>query len=251
MNLLPDVTALPVEPLPRTHAPPKTKYENYRNCCRWDFGFTCSLCFLHESDFIECGAEGAGLIWIEHHELKSEDESQRDVYGNCILSCRFCNNNRSTRPLTDPETGGELLDPTSATWAAYFFLDNELVMRPLFDLNEDADYTSRAYLLDDSRKTKLRHNRRRRLAAFKAAEDDCVSRLPRLLVLAEQTTDPTDSQLLVETAERMVTTYREALTEIIRYEMIPEDKPERCRCDVAGALPPWLSGQSQEIQALP
>ena len=71
--ILPPTTA-PRGPIRRVHRPKqyagKRGYEKYRRCLRWEFGFTCSFCLLHESDFhvglAAIPAAGSGLFTIEH-----------------------------------------------------------------------------------------------------------------------------------------------------------------------------------------
>ena len=70
MRILPLQSQPPSTTVDRRHTPRPTTgrfgYQGYRACLRWEFGFTCAFCLLHESDFVEHGAEGLGLLGVEH-----------------------------------------------------------------------------------------------------------------------------------------------------------------------------------------
>lgn len=247
MRVLGARTALPDEALTRSHAPARGDYRKYRDCARWDFGFTCSLCFLHESDLIEGGAEGTGLAWIEHHELKSKAKERRDEYTNCLLSCRFCNNGRATLPNRDSHTGAKLLDPTREAWALRFRSEgHSLRVRHAGDI--DAEYTWELYGLGDERKEALRENRARRFDQFRSAERDFAELVPELLAKAEQSTDPHEIQRCLRSARALERSYDASLAEVRRYLAIPHDAPASCRCVTLHRLPAWLERQTQEVE---
>jgi hypothetical protein len=248
MKVLPARTELPDQPISRTHAPELTDYARYRDCARWDFGFTCAMCFLHESDLIEGGAEGTGLVWIEHHELKSTVPDKRDDYGNCLLSCRFCNNGRSIMLTVEPNTGASLLDPTCVSWRSRFVVDG-CDMKVRDDDDRDARYTWTAYRLGSARKSALREQRERRMQCFRIAEDDMATLVPELLQQAAGEADPKKAELLLEAARAVEAAYNRALAEILpRYAAVPSDRPSRCRCTLQGDLPGWLTAQLVEVQ---
>jgi hypothetical protein len=247
MKLLPSRTELPNEPLQRSHVPTRADYTRYRDCARWDFGFSCSFCFLHESDLIEGGADGAGLIWLEHHELKSEAREKRDEYANCLLSCRFCNNGRATLPNRNPHTGAALLDPTREAWALRFRSEGDaIVVRHAGD--EDADYTWALYGLGDERKTALREKRAQRFDAFRQAEQSFAELVLALLAKAEQSADPRETEICFRVARQLEQSYEALLAEVKRYLAIPHDAPVSCRCDARRELPFWLESQTQEVE---
>ncbi len=62
MRTLPRQTQPPATPIERRHAPAPGRYDSFRPCLRWDFGFTCAFCLLHEADLAEHGTEGTGLM---------------------------------------------------------------------------------------------------------------------------------------------------------------------------------------------
>lgn len=90
MKILPPETHLPSAPLRRQHLPEPASYSEYRQCLRWEFGFSCAFCLLHEADLIENGIEGTGFMGIEHRVTRSSAPTQEDAYGNCYYACRFC-----------------------------------------------------------------------------------------------------------------------------------------------------------------
>ncbi len=245
MEFLPDRTRLPDGVLGRVHQPARADYSNYRDCIRWEFGFTCVLCFLHEQDLVEGGAEGTGLIWIEHHELKHGDEEKRNRYRNCLLSCRFCNNGRSTIPEAERAGSGRLLDPTSIAWSEHFEMkEHEMVVR---SPSQDATYTFNTYHLGDKRKAVLRENRARRFRELWRAREKVAELVPRLTERARRSSDPMTKRELVDAARALERAYEAALAEVRRYEAIPPDAPAGCLCDAARQLPRWLAVQIQQI----
>mgnify|MGYP001050588417 CR=1 FL=1 len=65
MKLFPEWTELPTEPVRRMHAPSvQPKYRSYVDCLRWDFGFTCPFCLMHEPDL-------TSTFCVEHFEMQS------------------------------------------------------------------------------------------------------------------------------------------------------------------------------------
>ena len=78
MRALPPTTLPASEPIARRHAPDGA-WASFRACLRWEFGFTCAFCLLHEADFLEHGAEGSGLFATEHHVARAvqHDSQQR------------------------------------------------------------------------------------------------------------------------------------------------------------------------------
>src|SRR5438552_905085 len=102
MNVLPLQTRPPTEAVARGHAPPRGGFNSYRRCLRWEFGFTCAFCLLHEADLVDWGASGSGLMTIEHRVPQSDPAvgaALADDYGNCFYACRYCNRSRGVAPL--------------------------------------------------------------------------------------------------------------------------------------------------------
>ncbi|MCB9608321.1 MAG: hypothetical protein H6716_17160 [Polyangiaceae bacterium] len=244
MKYLPAETQLPDVVLPRTHSPPVTDYRKYRNCLRWEFGFTCSFCFLHEQDWSELGVEGLGLTWVEHQRLKGKDKGKRDDFGNCLLSCRLCNNSRGTLP-EEAEDGSMLLDPTQVAWGSYFFVQNWAM--EVTTTSVDASYTFRAYNLGDRRKASLRRERARRFDAVSQAREEVAELLPRLIERARAATDPAERREALRIAEGLKRGLSRALAEIARYRAVPTDAPGSCLCEADLTLPSWLEGALQDI----
>lgn len=243
MDYLPARTALPASVLPRSHAPEVTDYRKYRDCVRWDFGFTCAVCFLHEQDLVEGGADGAGLVWIEHHELKHGSSEKRDDYRNCLLSCRFCNNGRSKIPAVSKTGDARLLDPTKDVWALHFQIRGHAM--EVLKKGADADYTFETYALGSQRKSALRENRARRFAEVARARQKVEELVPRLMERAKRTTNPNEKRDCIEAARGLEQGYRAALAEVQRYEAVPSDAPSSCLCGQRRELPEWLRAQLQ------
>lgn len=242
MRVAPRSTALPAAPLTRTHTPTSHRYTDYRDCARWDFGFTCAICLLHEGDLIDCGAKGTGLLSIEHAEPQSVNPGRAADYGNCLYACRFCNGSRSNKPTVDLATGTSLLDPTVDAWANHFVFDGSNLM-PIALVDARAVRTHIAYDLGDARKAKCRANRLRRMEHLEKAKREAAELVPALTTQALKTTDTQEKTSLLNAAAALRVAYDQAKAEVERYEMPPKDRPTSCRCGGKRDLPLWLQQQ--------
>ena len=90
---LPAVTLPPREAIKRRHAPKKAEWEGgyhaYLPCLRWEFGFTCAFCLLHERDFAPEGATRLGVFTIEHMIPQKIYSKAKNDYRNCFYACRY------------------------------------------------------------------------------------------------------------------------------------------------------------------
>jgi hypothetical protein len=175
MKILPTRTAPPDAPVKRRHAPRPGAYKSYRACLRWDFGFTCAFCLLHEADLTEFGVERQGLTTIEHRILRSVDHALENEYANCYYACRFCNGARSTRAVTSPN-GHRLLDPCADVWADHFIAAGDRLLPREGDA--DAAYTHETYNIDDRRRQVRRRARAETLDEAFADLRDMPPRIP-------------------------------------------------------------------------
>jgi len=245
MVVLPLLTQLALEAIPRRHAPEQGKFDTYRDCLRWEFGFSCAFCLLHEADLFAGGIAGTGLTWIEHRNTQKDAPEQANWYRNCFYSCRFCNQARASRPLVD-RAGRTLIDPMSAAWGKHFALEGaEMSVRHPAD--RDASYTYEAYDLGDPRKRKLRDARRESLENARRIVRDGPSRCDELLRAAGRA--PADiARLMVEQAEILNNYVGAATQALLRFRAIPEDAPADCRCRPPGTrrLPAFLESQCWE-----
>lgn len=251
MRILPNRTQPPQVPIGRRHDPKPSEgdrgYRQYRSCLRWDFGFTCPFCLLHEADFVRGGrAEGTGLTSIEHFAPQSRDAGARNEYSNCFYCCRFCNGARSNTPIHD--SGRSLLDPTQTAWSDHFELTgDELTPRPN-DVN--AEFTHETYDLDDPRKSTLRRLRFELYADHLPLVTEGSTRLSRLLSLTEtlqESPDIVDEILAcVQDTRRMM---RRARADLATFASVPADAPRTCRCEDNSEhqLPVGIASQSLEI----
>ena len=217
-------------PRQQRHRPLSTNdYRDYRACLRWDAGFTCCFCLVHESDLTRTGSvEGTGLMSIEHLEPQAHAPDLVNEYANCAYACRLCNNVRRTQPSQHP-SGARLLHPWRDAWGAHFRLHEDR-LEPLHqgDAGRDARYTAGVYRLNHDQKVEMRRLRRRQLEAYlELFEHDLVE----LRRIAEQ-------QLSVEERVKHAARIRTlakwrklASDELSRRTVIPADAPSRCRCD--------------------
>jgi 5-methylcytosine-specific restriction endonuclease McrA len=251
MQILPPQTKPPTSPIERRHRPRAVNgrqgYLQFRPCLRWDFGFTCPFCLLHESDFVRGGcAEGTGLTWIEHLVPQSQDPAQNNKYSNLLYSCRFCNRARSNRPLKSAR--GEILNPTQTAWAKHFELQGD-ELKPKTE-DRDAKYTYECYDLEDQRKTTLRRLRRELIENRRAL----LSLIPEILNMLtlranHNFTYPLAVRQNLDKAHECHKTLMDAISDLRTHSAIPGDADEECRCDTKkdNALPECLAQQCWEM----
>jgi len=249
LKALPPQILPPRKPTTRRHVPrPARRWSSYRSCLRWDFGFLCPFCLLHEADLYGgLPGEGLGGTTVEHRITRNADPAQESDYANCLYACRFCNRSRSVSPLW--ASGARLLDPSRDPWGDHFeaVVDH---LRPIAgDL--DADYTHRAYDLDDPRKVARRQARRQLVNDRLALLSDLGSELVCLLDLAEglRLRDFQKFARVLQEIQQIRSAALRALDDLKRYLVIPADAPARCRCQgrVLLSLPEELERQTIEV----
>ena len=249
MKILSPQTLPPKEPARRRHRPrPAKGWSRYRPCLRWDFGFTCPFCLLHEADFYGGQpGEGLGGTTVEHWIPRSTDPEHQDEYENCLYACRFCNRSRSATPLWGD--GVRLLDPTCVAWGDHFAAAGEFLAPAPGDA--DATYTHRTYELDDPRKVVRRRLRREvvtdRLALLQFLGGEIEALLNLAAVLRERNAEAFGEALWE--IRQLWHEARRALKDLGRFPAIPSDAPEACRCPEPPPfrLPPALEAQTLEI----
>jgi len=204
----------------------KKGFRAYRRCLRWEFGFSCAFCLLHEADFSEHGIGDWGLMWVEHFVPVSRSNARRNLYTNCFYACKFCNSARGNAPVADGQ-GPRLLNPCRDIWNRAFTLKDDEI-RPLGN-NPDAVYTCDTYDLNDPRKVTMRRSRREILTERLTV----VKRGPRLhdrmMRRAVKSGDPT----FVDDAKALWQGYKLAFADLERFTPIPHDADPRCRCGQA------------------
>lgn len=247
--LIPAHTELPDKPQQRRHAP-KGPWRLARACLRWDFGFTCPFCMLHEADLSEHGAAGEGMIWIEHLEPHSTHHALRDVYTNIIYSCRYCNLSRRAQPRVDSR-GRRLLDPCQDAWAEHFAWQGGVIMRARPG-DGDAAYTHTAYKLNEEKKLT---RRRWRKELFENSQQLIQELSPAIdtwqlgLRAAREAKDIAGMKKALARLRKWYPRLQKAVKDLRRFRAIPKDAPERCRCDTSEnrTLPSWLARQTVQV----
>lgn len=225
LSLLPFATRPWRIPIHRRHQPaPTTDYQKFRACLRWEFGFSCAFCLLHESDLSDSGTEGWGLMWVEHVELRSKQPELANDYENCLYACRFCNQARGSKPLVDSQRR-HLLNPCHAAWGEHFDLNEDRI--ELRDDNGDTDYTFHTYDLNDVRKVRMRGKRRTVLSERLDVVTQTQPLHDRLMQRARNTADKS----WVHDAELAYRQFRQACNDLIRFCPIPDDANRSCTCD--------------------
>lgn len=241
MKVLPPSTALPKQPHRRRHQPPQAAgergYKAYRECLRWDFGFSCSFCLLHEHDVLAEGDDGWGVWTIEHFVLQTDDADRANAYFNCYWCCRRCNLSRDSRRITTLD--GALLDPCVHAWSDRFQLKHHR-LEPRHPHDRNAQRTWSVYNFDDPGKVKRRQKREEALVDAVALWREMREIWARL--------SPAD-QSFHEDVRTMQRNQRLALGVLLRYLAIPESSTEPCTCGSGEhcRLPRWLDAQCTEL----
>lgn len=249
MRILPPQTRPPETPIPRRHRlRPAGRWAAYRSCLRWDFGFTCPFCLLHEADIYGgLPGEGLGGTTVEHVIPRSTDPSLANDYENCLYACRWCNRSRSAHPVERESV--RLLDPTRDAWGDRFVAaDDRLAPR---DGDPDALATHGAYALDDPRKIGGRQARRELLDDRLRLMREQGTQFSELLRLADslRRRDVRRFGHVIRRIRRLREQAFRALGDLRRYEAVPGDAPRGCRCapPPAVSLPDFLDRQLIEV----
>jgi 5-methylcytosine-specific restriction endonuclease McrA len=229
LEIVPLMTRPPATRRSQRHTPASASdYARYRACLRWDAGFTCCFCLVHESDLAPGGIEKTGLTSIEHIEPQVHAPHLRTVYENCAYACRHCNHARGTLPTTHP-SGVRLLHPWRDAWGAHFRLHEDR-LEPVHAGEEGrrARYTTEVYQLNDPTRVKLRQKRRALLT-------DRIRMFTRKVEALEEQAmrqpEPEDKLRLLELARELTKARMFAREELRQRTAIPIDAPARCRCD--------------------
>ncbi len=246
---MPPVTRPPSSPVRRRHRPrPAGRWGEYRPCLRWDFGFTCAFCLLHDADLYGgLPGEGLGGTTVEHVIPRSVDPSLANVYQNCVYACRWCNRSRSARPAE--YRGAQLLDPTRDVWGDRFVATADKLLPAEGDV--DAQATHLAYGLDDPRKIGRRRARRElvtdRLYLLARQGVEFTELLRHADLLRQR--DPARFAEILREIRRLRADARRALGDLRRYEAVPVDAPRSCRCPqpLGFSLPESLDRQLVEV----
>lgn len=244
MLVLPETTNPPARPIAREHRPAEAHYARYRPCLRWEFGFTCAFCLLHESDMVH-NAQGTGLMSVEHQVRQSAGPRLSRDYRNTFLACRFCNGARSTRPERDTATSGTLLDPSLEPWGEHFAARDGQLLPKAGDA--DAEYTYRSYDLDDPRKVALRRDRRDLVRDAIHALRHGPELISRLMAELAKTIERDSRTQLVAELRLVQQSMRRGQNTLSRFKAVPADADSACRCSDSPHLPSHLAEQCVEL----
>ncbi len=235
MKLLRPQTVPPPQPIERRHRPRtaggRFGYQSYRPCLRWDFGFTCPFCLLHEADLVEHGVEGSGMTSVEHFVPVSHDATGTNDYMNCYYSCRFCNASRADTPLVDAR-GRRLLDPCTDAWGDHFVVQGDR----LEARTAEGAYTSEVYSLDDERKASMRRTRREHMGEWLRLLDVGPGLVEALLSRCAEEGVSANTADLLAAAEMLQRLLQSAFRDIQRFAVIPPDADTSCRCQQTDQL---------------
>lgn len=223
----------------RAHTPASShgrglSYRAFKECLRWEFGFTCAICLLHEVHLVlpGTGAATSNQMTIEHIVLKSTPLGKplEDEYTNCLLVCTFCNKSRGSRYLDAKPDGTRLLNPVTDVWADHFDLADDRIEPRSGDVH--AEYTRTAYGINDSIRTLRRQ-------ALRGLIDERIVNIRRRQAdidsidhqLSDSTGGSTNSQWLLTARGRYCEDLRRELNALLKFSGVPVDRPASCRCE--------------------
>lgn len=254
MKILPEITQPPKSKLQRKHNPAQGRYPTYRQCLRWEFGFSCAFCLLHESDLVDYPIEGTRLTWIEHAVTQKENKALVDEYSNCFYSCHWCNQTRRDKPVRDGE-GGSILNPVSATWATHFEA-SDYQLRPK---TLDGRTTEKAYDLNDPRKQERRVHRQKQMEEWLRELREVPSEIRELTTLAAELAISDEPQALQHTlvlqqainslTKKANASRAKARENLGRYALVPKGAKCPCSCgEQIPQIPTYLDEQGIEVE---
>lgn len=248
MKILPGVTQPWRTQIARRHTPQPSGYWRYRPCLRWEFGFTCAFCLLHEVDFAPLGVERLGVMQIEHFIPQSLDPALRDLYGNCFYICRLCNRARQNAPNHDPRGRGKLLNPCERSWSDTFTVVNDELL-PRDSSDPDAAYTWEAYDLSDPNKTMRRRNRREAIEKRRAFLGWAREAELKLQDLALASGEKALAEQLRAHSQELRRLAALAYQDLELFSAIPRDYDRSCSCPDSAhhSLPMDLDEQSTSL----
>lgn len=219
---LPAITTPYRRVLQRKHNPrDSNNFRDFHSCLRWEFGFTCAFCLLHEADIMKTPYRSWGVMNIEHFILRSESISLETQYENLFFVCGLCNRDRGKKPHKDVEKGVGLLNPCSVAWADHFVaVDHKLIPKAS---DQDAEYTADCYLVNRQIKVtlrKYRSNLYEKLAKLEAT----ILKLRSLILERNELS-------LVETLQELEWVHQHTRHVILEsFQAVPQDAPANCRC---------------------
>ncbi len=234
--------------MPRKHRPRQSKatkgYQRYRQCLRWDFGFTCAFCLVHEVDWTCIGlTEGTGLFTVEHFLPQSTNKDQANLYDNCFYACRSCNTSRRRKPVC--KDGAALLDPTKVSWGRHFNATDGC-LKPAA---RDAQYTHQAYRLDNSLKVALRRKRQRRIRECLDVVQSHPEVIANLTAKVRKKASPAEMLEDLRCIRILEKHLENAKHDLEKLAAIPRDYGRKCACNTTKnhSLPDWLEAQTMPL----
>lgn len=238
-HILPEQTRPYEEKISREHAPSPGAavdgWKKFRPCLRWELGFTCAICLLHERDFVphDTGAAKTGQLSIEHIEAQSINARKANEYTNCLYLCRYCNGAKRDKPVEDPVTGSHLLNPVEHVWGDHFENRGD----ELAPLTGDGKYTQESYGINDALRTERRRSRRELLGLLLRRIEDRLRDIQDLVTDAAQSVQ---TQAMRHKTKSQWGRWRNDVLEDVErlraWSGIPRDCDLQCHCRMALAI---------------
>lgn len=230
-KILPARTRPYASKITRAHDPTVETWKNFPDCLRWEFGFTCAICLLHEHDFVlpGTGVSGTGQFSVEHKVLKSTPAGKvvENDYTNCLYLCRFCNSARGDR-YAHFAPAGCLLDPVHDPWDAHFALLGDS-LTPLPN-DDDADYTTRAYDINDGNRTERRSARARLIETLRRDLQTRVEDIRAVDLELQGSLLPEVRHSKMSQRGRWSMEAEGIVEKLKDFLGVPRDAPPKCKC---------------------
>lgn len=231
----------------REHKPrPANDYHAYLPCLRWEFGFRCAFCGMHELDVPQGvgpgGRDRQPAHWtVEHIALQSVAPDQSATYSNTIYCCRFCNGARSKKPLN--KNGAQLLNPCDHNWSEHFCVVDDAIA-PVDPSDPHSKYTFSAYDLGNARLTEMRSLRRQLAAKVMLIPtiQEMLKEIRKLLENAELASNWQEAKRLTSEQVNLQAKLDCAFADAQKLVALTPERPATCRCATAPPfhIPPAL-----------
>lgn len=213
-------------PLGRRHNPPKRSCDDYRDCLRIDFSFTCAYCLATEW---EVGpSDNYGGFEIEHFKPR-QFRSKINHYPNLLWACHACNRAKGEVWPSPAEMALNMrfVDPSAEALGAHLELRGDIA-------EAVAGSPAGGYMIDELDLNSQLHRERRRLRAQALMNFAKLEAIYDVLKQALTTcADPTTAKELLDSAEAEL----EKLRARVFARRAPWDEPVDCLCTL-GQPPP-------------
>lgn len=238
--------------LTHRHSPPsRNGYSEYRQCARWDFGFSCAFCLVHESDILlfSESLEELKRETIEHKILQSDDRDASYQYTNCFYACFWCNRvDRWKTPLVRESDNATLLDPVSTPWASVYSRSGSRLTLIATE-SIDAVYTDKTYNPNNPKKVFFRKTRDDYIQSHTEQIKACALSISENLNCLRMAIPESARLSLKRSNKALLKQIRIHFDLLVKIAPIPSDQNKNdciCRPQAHQTLPSFLESQCKD-----